>query len=56
MKLSELLKQDPSAQQYFDTLPVYVQETMMQIGQDYNTVEDLRHRGEWMTKYKGLPS
>ena len=49
MKLSELINQNPEAKQYFSSLPLNVQEDLMQLGQNYESAEDLRQRGDLLT-------
>ncbi len=39
-------------QQYFDTLPTYVQETLYQSGVSVSTKEELMRCAENMTKYQ----
>ena len=49
MKLSQLIKINPEAHQYFLSLPLNVQENLMQVGQNYESLEDLLQRGNLLT-------
>ena len=43
---------DPAMQQYFDTLPAYIQESVIQSGVQMNTLEQLRKAAENLTAGK----
>ena len=48
MQLSDLIRNNPEAQRYFDSLPAYIQESLMQTGQEYGSLADLHARGEFL--------
>lgn len=48
--ITNLLNGDPKAKKYFNTLPGYVQEAIMQRGHNVNSFESLCHYADNLTE------